>query len=104
MNNRTLLALGLAALINGCGEDFLRETSSPGFADGYRSGCDNGSSTASNKTGQFVRDDKRYLNDAEYARGWRAGNRECDGENFKANPNDPLQPIEIDGPQGVYDH
>lgn len=92
----------LLVLLNGCSEDWLRGNSSPAYADGYRDGCANGSSTASNRTDTFVRDDQRYLNDPEYARGWRSGNRECDGENLMYNPNDAMEPIQVDGPQGVY--
>ncbi len=93
----------LLLMLNACGEEFLRSTSSPAFADGYKAGCDNGTATASNKTGAFVRDEQRYLNEPEYARGWRSGNQECNGENLKFNPNDSMQPLEIDGPMGVYD-
>lgn len=89
-------------LLTGCSEDWLRGNSSPPYADGYRDGCANGTSTASNQNGAFVRDDPRYLNDPEYARGWRSGDRECDGENLMYNPNDAMEPIQVDGPQGVY--
>lgn len=92
----------LLVLLNGCSEDWLRSNSSPAYAAGYRDGCSNGTSTASNQNGIVVRDDQRYLNDPEYARGWRSGDRECDGENFMYNPNDPMEPIQVDGPQGVY--
>ena len=47
----------LAFLLTACSEGLLREDSSPAYADGYRDGCDDGSSTASNLTGQRVRDD-----------------------------------------------
>ena len=59
--------------------------------------------SASNQTGAFVRDEQRFLNATDYGSGGRSGNRECDGENFRVNPNDPMQTIEIDGPQGVYE-
>ncbi len=106
MNTRLIFSLGLLALLGGCSEEFLRSNSSPAFADGYKAGCENGTSTASNKTGEFVRDDRRYLADDEYARGWRSGNQSCNGVGFNANPNDPMQPIDIDGPQtiGEYGH
>lgn len=100
---RRLTPLLLSMLLTACSEEFLRSTSSSAFADGYKAGCDNGTAAASNKTGAFVRDEQRYLNDPEYGRGWRSGNRACDGENFKFNPNDSMQPVEIDGPMGVYD-
>lgn len=103
MSTRTLLALGLSALLNGCSEELLRATSSPAYADGYRDGCSSGSARASNLNDALVRDEQRYLNEPDYARAWRAGNRECDGEGFRSNPNDPMQPIQIDGPQGVYE-
>lgn len=95
-------ALLVLVLLNACREDMLRSNSSPAYADGYRDGCSNGTSTASNQTGIVVRDDPRYLNDPEYARGWRSGDRECDGENLMYNPNDSMEPIQVDGPQGVY--
>ena len=87
----------MVILLSGCGEEFLRKTSSSGFDQGYKAGCANGSNTASNMTHQTVRDDQRYLNDAEYARGWRAGNRECNGQNFSRNPNDSTQPVDVYG-------
>lgn len=100
---RTLFILGMIALLNGCSLDVLGTNSSPAYADGYRDGCANGSSIASNINGIVVRDEQRYLNDSEYARAWRAGNRKCNGDNFRSNPNDPMQPIDIDGIQGGYE-
>jgi len=98
-----LLIPALPIMMTACSEEFLRSTSSTSFGDGYKAGCENGTSMASNKTREFVRDDQRYLNDPDYARGCRSGNQECNGDNFKFNPNDSMQPVEIDGPMGVYD-
>ena len=98
MRKRAALPIALLIALGGCGEDFIRATSSPGFADGYKDGCANGSSTASNKTGQFVRDEKRYNANPEYTRGWQYGNRKCNGENFQINPNNPQDPVLIEGP------
>lgn len=103
MITRTLLTFGLCAFLNGCSEELLRSNSSPAYADGYRDGCSSGAARASNLNDAFVRDEQRYLNDPEYARAWRAGDRTCDGESFRTNPNDPMQTIQIDGPQGVYE-
>ena len=106
MNTRLIVSLAALPFLTSCSEEFLRSNSSPAYADGYKAGCENGTSTASNKTGEFVRDEKRYLAEDEYARGWRAGDRSCNGVGFNANPNDPMQPIDIDGPQsmGEYGH
>lgn len=102
MSHTRLALITLLSLTTACGQEFMLSHSSPSFADGYRAGCQNGTSNASNKTGEFVRDEKRYETDSEYAHGWRNGNRECNGDSFRGNPNDPLQPIEIDGVGGVY--
>lgn len=88
----------LAFLLTACSEGLLREDSSPAYADGYRDGCDDGSSTASNLTGQRVRDEARYNSEPDYAQGWRNGHRECNGENLEFNPNNPSEPIDFDGP------
>lgn len=103
MSARLLFLIGISALLNGCSLDVLRTNSSPAYADGYRDGCATGSSIASNINGLVVRDEQRYLKDAEYARAWRAGSRKCNGGSFRANPNDPMQPIDIDGIQGAYE-
>jgi hypothetical protein len=100
---RHVLPFAILPLTVGCSQDLLLANSSPAFAAGYKDGCASGTARASNQTGAFVRDEQRFLNDAEYGSGWRSGNRECDGENFRTNPNDPMQTIEIDGPQGVYE-
>ena len=55
MIRTTLLALVLFA---GCSQDQLLQNASPAYAAGYRDGCQNGTSTASNKTGAFVRDER----------------------------------------------
>ena len=94
----TALTIALLATLSGCGEEFLRATSSPAFADGYQDGCTNGSSTASNLTGQSVRDEKRYKADPEYAKGWQDGNRACNGGDLRSNPNHPREPITVEGP------
>jgi hypothetical protein len=99
---RYFLNLTLLATLNGCGEAYLKSNSTPAFAEGYKEGCDNGTARASNQTGQFSRNDARYNSEPEYARGWLAGNRECDGSNFHANPNNTLEQIDIDGPS-MYD-
>lgn len=97
---RDFIALLLiTVLLSGCGEELLREEASSAFADGYDDGCRNGSSTASNLTGQFIRNEARYNSEPEYARGWLNGNRACNGENLRLNPNMPLEQIDIDGPQ-----
>ncbi|NBS16270.1 MAG: hypothetical protein EBT06_00955 [Gammaproteobacteria bacterium] len=94
--------LGLL-LISGCSQEFVLSNSTPSFAEGYRAGCKSGSSVASNMTGEIIKDDKRYLNDAEYATGWREGDRACHASGSKVNPNQPMEQIEIDGPLGgVY--
>lgn len=105
MNARLLpMMIALSALMGGCSESFLRSNSTPAYGDGYKAGCENGTSTASNQTGEFVRDEKRYLNEEEYANGWRAGNRVCGGVNYSGNPNDTMQPIEVDGPQTIGEY
>ena len=104
MNFRLVLLLTQFAFLGACSESFLLSNSSPAYADGYKAGCENGTSTASNLTGEFVRDEKRYLKDEEYANGWRAGNRVCGGVNYSGNPNDSMQPIEIDGPQTIGEY
>lgn len=100
---RHVLIFAILPLAVGCSQDLLLANSSPSYAAGYKDGCASGTARASNKTGAFVRDEQRFLNDTDYGSGWRSGNRECDGENFRVNPNDPMQTIEIDGPQGVYE-
>ena len=102
MNRHIAPLIGLLALLTACSADLLNANSSPAYAKGYQDGCANGSSTASNANGMFVRDESRYLNDPEYARGWRTGNRMCNGDHFNANPNDPMEPIQIDGMGGTY--
>ncbi|MGZ8218831.1 hypothetical protein [Methylomagnum sp.] len=94
-----LIALCLtASFLMACSEGLLREASSPAYADGYRDGCANGSSTASNLTGQRTRDEARYNAEPDYAQGWQNGDRECNGENLETNPNNPMEPIDLDGP------
>ena len=61
----------LGLLLISCSQEFVLSNSTPSFAEGYRAGCKSGSSVASNMTGEIIKDDKRYLNDAEYASGWR---------------------------------
>jgi hypothetical protein len=98
MTQKTALVLPLFLALAGCSEELLRETSSPAYAAGYQDGCKNGSSTASNLTGAFIRDEARYKADPDYATGWRSGNRNCDGQSLEVNPNAPLEQIDVDGP------
>lgn len=98
MNTRIIHLLMTGLILTACSEEILRSNSSPSFADGYQDGCKSGSSTASNLTGQFVRNETRYANDPEYASGWRNGDRECDGQHFNVNPTNPMEPVDIDGP------
>ncbi len=95
---RILFAL-IAAALTGCGEKALRSGSSQAYADGYNDGCANGSFRASNLTGQFVRDEARYHSEPDYATGWSDGDRECDGESLRANPNSPMEQIDIEAPR-----
>lgn len=100
---RHVFMFAIFPLAVGCSQDLLLANSTPAYAAGYKDGCASGTARASNQTGAFVRDEQRFLNDTDYGSGWRNGNRQCDGENFRTNPNDPMQTIEIDGPQGVYE-
>lgn len=97
MKKLILSAVVLSSLA-GCGEGFLRPESSPAYVDGYNDGCTNGSNTAGNLTGQFVRDEARYNAEPDYAQGWLNGNRECNGAILRGNPNNTLEPIEIESP------
>lgn len=89
----------IPGLLAGCGDELLRQQANPAFATGYDDGCKNGSSMASNLTGQFIRNEARYNSEPEYARGWQNGNRACNGENLQQNPNNPMEQIDIDGPR-----
>jgi hypothetical protein len=99
----TPIVITCAALtLVGCGDALIRQTSTPAYADGYKEGCDNSSSASSRLTTKTrVRNDKRYFGEPEYMKGWDAGNRECNGGNFLQNPNNPLQPIDLNGPSTV---
>jgi hypothetical protein len=98
MNPKLLIAFAAVGGLTACWEGFLRETSSPAYAAGYQDGCRNGSSTASNATGEFIRNEARYRVEPDYAAGWRNGNRNCNGQNFSVNPTNPMEQIDIDGP------
>ena len=93
-----LVLVPASGFLSGCGEAFLQQETSQAFNEGYSDGCRNGSSAASNLTGESVRDEARYNTDPEYARGWLNGNRVCNGQNLNLNPNTPSEPIDIDGP------
>lgn len=94
-----ILPIGLlVCLLQACGDEWLRQAATPAFTDGYGDGCRNGSSTASNLTGEFIRNEARYRSEPDYARGWQDGNRTCNGEALNENPYQPLEPVDIDGP------
>jgi hypothetical protein len=101
MKPNHLITVFSLLILTGCSESLLKYTSTPGYADGYKEGCQNGTEAASNLTGQKVRNNKRYYSEPEYAKGWQAGNRECNGSNFRQNPNNPMQPIDLNGPSTV---
>ncbi len=96
---RLLTLTAMLATLTGCGEGMLRSGSSPAYLDGYNDGCANGSSRAGNLAAQVIRDEARYNAESDYAVGWANGNRECDGESFRANPNNTMEPIEIEAPR-----
>jgi hypothetical protein len=96
---KLMVLVAILSALAACGDQFLRAGSSQAYLDGYNDGCTNGSSTASNLTGQFTRNEARYNSEPDYASGWLNGNRECNGENLRANPNNPLEQIDLDEPR-----
>jgi hypothetical protein len=88
------LLLPLFALLAGCANGLAPLDSTKSYADGYNDGCSSGSSAASNMTGRQVRNEARYTSDPEYASGWRNGQRGCDGDNLRANPNNPMEQVD----------
>ncbi len=95
--------LVLLIAFSGCSQEFVLSNATPSFRDGYKDGCQTGTAKASNLTGTVVQDQKRYLEDTEYARGWRNGKRQCNYDDARKNPNDTLEPITEDGVSGYYD-
>ena len=93
----SLIAVSLLIPLSGCSDPLLRNAT-PAFADGHKDGCASGSDGATDRAGLLVRDSKRYNADAEYTRGWQLGNRECSGRNLNANPGNPLEPVNEEGP------
>lgn len=94
---KPLLCVLLAALVAGC----AALEPSPAYTDGHRDGCASGTETSDPLAAQTpVQNPARYNADPDYAAGWRDGFRECDGRNMTANPNSPLEQIEIDRNNG----
>jgi hypothetical protein len=97
--HKIMISFLTVSALTGCGEGMPRLGSSQAYLDGYEDGCANGSSTAGNLSGQLIRNEARYNSEPDYATGWSNGNRECNGENLRVNPNNPMEQIDIDGPR-----
>jgi hypothetical protein len=84
------LLLGLGGL-GGCASNLTNPRVPPpgseAFQDGYLSGCRSGFSEARREGYQtgYVRDDRNYVSDPDYHRGWDQGERACYEEEMR-NP------------------
>ena len=86
---KNTVSFTLLVTLCACSQNAMLSNATPGYADGYRAGCKTATAEASNIDRTIVRDQKRYLNDSEYQKGWDTGERSCRVTNDQASPNRP---------------
>lgn len=103
---KQLYPLPTLFLLTACSQSAMLANATAGFRDGYHAGCETATAEASNITRTVVQDKKRYLNDAEYQKGWDNGEQSCKVTHDQANPNRPGEVYDaggVIGPGGQSD-
>lgn len=98
--------LMVSLLLAACSQNALLQNASPGFAEGYRAGCQTATLEASQESQRTIKDKPRYLNDLEYQKGWEAGEKNCQLSHDQSNPNmsgDVYDAGGVIGPGGQQD-